>query len=106
MATIRLNQTDNNRNQICKQGDIVLIELPENPTTGHTWQIIQTEGLSLKDDSYESDPEKNLVGAGGKRTFVFVYNGLRRGFVKLANFQPWEGQESTSDHFSVQLESE
>ncbi|MCL7476515.1 MAG: protease inhibitor I42 family protein, partial [ANME-2 cluster archaeon] len=47
-----------------KTGDTFYIRLNENPTTGFSWQMNTTNGLTMINDEYIA-PDTELVGAGG-----------------------------------------
>ena len=54
------------------QKKTVSIELDENPTTGYRWEFFtDDEILLLVEDNYTTQSQEGIVGAGGKRTFVF-----------------------------------
>lgn len=56
----------------------VQLRLPENPTTGYTWNLSITQGLSLINDTYiPDDTTGRLVGAGG--THVWFLRAIQPG---------------------------
>lgn len=60
------------------------ISLEGNPTTGYAWTYtMDPEGIvkEVKNDYTSSTKDKDVVGAGG--TFLFVFEGVSAGEVKL-----------------------
>lgn len=56
---------DNGATKEVKQGCTIYIELPENPTTGYSWEM-NTGGLTLVSDEYIADANtEGMTGAGG-----------------------------------------
>ncbi len=75
------------------EADKLIVTLEENPTTGYLWdfQVDFTGILTLVSDEYIPDETPGMiVGAGGKRRWVFQAEGP--GAVKLAfyYYRPWE----------------
>jgi len=50
-------------------GEVWVLSLDENPTTGYTWSIISSEGLKVTDNYEPSVNDKDIVGAGGIREY-------------------------------------
>ena len=46
--------------------EVVMISLPENLTTGYTWNVTLSEGLTLLNDVFiQDEAEEGMVGVGG-----------------------------------------
>lgn len=61
---------DNGKTMDIKQGDIVYLRLKENPSTGYSWQLSLSEGLSLLNTKYcppksPKGGQRLIVGAAG-----------------------------------------
>jgi len=85
-------------------GAAVIIRLPENPSTGFTWQYTVNENiLEVVGDNYIG-PENAIPGAGGTRVLKFNVIGSGDGEVNMNYVRPWENQPI--DHFSVILRAE
>lgn len=71
------------------------IELDENPSTGYRWFVdFQDEGVAVIDLGFVvDDPNPELVGGGGTRSFEFKGDGL----ACLTYKQPWEGGGEARD---------
>ena len=52
-------------------GQDLIIRLPENPTTGYSWNASVTDGLLITNTVYAPDVHPtNMVGVGGTRTWT------------------------------------
>ena len=81
------------------QADRILLELPENPTTGYLWRIVTLpDGLDVVADDFEP-PATPAPGAGGRHRFVFAARHSGRGTASLKLQRPWETGEAAADEF-------
>lgn len=67
------------------------IRLPENPTTGYSWNASVTDGLLITDTAYRPDAVgTGVVGAGGARNWTV--QGVRTGTQRFdaVYVRPWE----------------
>ena len=46
MAAVSLTKANNGQSIEVRQGDEIILRLPENPTTGYGWHIDRADGLS------------------------------------------------------------
>jgi predicted secreted protein len=61
---------DNGKTVSVNLGDTFLVKLPENPATGHAWDIKLSDGLTLLSDTYKSADQSGMkVGVGGTHTW-------------------------------------
>jgi len=101
---INLGQENNGAIIEVSVGAAVIISLPENPSTGFTWQYTVNENiLEVMEDNY-IPPENALPGAGGTCVLKLYVIGSGDGEVNMNYVQPWENQ--AADHFSVILRAE
>jgi inhibitor of cysteine peptidase len=94
-GTVELNDGDNGKIINLSLGQILIISLGSNPTTGYSWEVAEIDGAVLEqkgealfeDEAPEGTP---LVGAGGTETFKF--SGVAEGetTLKLIYHRPWE----------------
>jgi inhibitor of cysteine peptidase len=84
------------------------LRLKENPTTGYSWQLNLSEGLSLISDEYippESKESKQpLVGAGGVR--LWEIKAVSEGSQQITGIykQSWENKTGKEDNFTLNIE--
>lgn len=71
-------------------------ELEGNPTTGYSWEIVETdeEFIAVSKEYIADETEENVVGRGGK--YHFTVNGIKKGScnLKCAYMRSWEGENS------------
>jgi inhibitor of cysteine peptidase len=89
MATHKVNLDHDGKEVIINDGDTIVIELPENPTTGYMWYLseVSTEGITEKSNHYFSS--NTAIGSGGIRTFEFVLKKGKNGNITLHNMRKW-----------------
>jgi inhibitor of cysteine peptidase len=108
MPGLNLTQADNGKSFEARQGDLIVIRLGENPTTGYRWTIDKSDDaiIALQTTDYTQAPSTG-VGGGGQRTFTF--KAIKPGAAKIALklSREWEGDKSITDRFtaSVQVHS-
>ncbi len=59
------NKTDQEPPVLLKIGEQTTVSLKENPTTGYTWNVSVSDGLSIVNDEFIGPENKQIVGAGG-----------------------------------------
>ena len=99
-----LNRDDQNRTAELRVGDRFKIRLPENPSTGYTWAIDETDSrlLALDGTAYE-EPTEGFIGARGRRVFSFSARQPGEVALKLKYWRFWEGNGSATEHYAVNL---
>ena len=102
---------DNNQDTVYGiKGDIIIVELEENPTTGYSWNLTYSEGLELSGDNYtQENNTEEIVGVGGvhKWTFKVIDTGEQK--ISAVYMRPWEertGEENTFDLTIISLEED
>ncbi|HOJ95743.1 MAG TPA: protease inhibitor I42 family protein [Methanospirillum sp.] len=98
MNTTELNMTLN---------QVALIQLPENPTTGFSWNVTLSEGLALLNDTYVQDAAPlGMVGVGGIHEWyikaITVGNQTFDGIYK----QPWGETVGNETAYSLTIRVE
>jgi inhibitor of cysteine peptidase len=84
------------------------LRLKENPTTGYSWQLNLSQGLSLISDEYyppeSKEGERPLVGAGG--VHLWEIKAAAEGSQKVTGIykQSWENETGTEDNFTLNVE--
>jgi len=68
------NESDNGKTYSLSQYDIVQVNLPENGSTGFSWNITTTPGIEVIDHSFKSS-NPGLPGAGGTATWLLKLAG-------------------------------
>ncbi|GAK61400.1 secreted protein-like protein [Candidatus Vecturithrix granuli] len=72
-------------------GDVFVIVLEGNPTTGYTWELDTLDATIVQQiGEAEFTPESDAIGSGGKFTFRFQAISAGQSFLKLLYHRPWE----------------
>ena len=90
MAEIAIAESQNGQSFSAKSGDTLAITLPENPTTGYRWTVIQADSRLLKPASDDFSQGGGAVGGGGARTFRFTAAGTGEASLSFALARSWE----------------
>ena len=102
-------EADNGTTAVFEKGTVFYLKLSENPTTGYSWELELSEGLSLLNDEFISPEapegaEEPLVGAGGAHLWeieaVSEGNQQLKGIYK----RPWESETGEEDTFVLYIE--
>ncbi|HLH20819.1 MAG TPA: protease inhibitor I42 family protein [Bryobacteraceae bacterium] len=82
-------------------GTEIVVNLPENPTTGYRWHVEAGDHLLLRGDEYQ--PAGNLPGAGGTRHFRF--RSVKTGMSEIHAFlrRSWETGKPPQDSWNVRI---
>lgn len=102
-----VTEADNGTSISLKNGENFTLKLRENPSTGYSWELNLTEGLSILSDEYTQDetPE-NATGVPGTHSWIIkaVAPGSQQvnGIYKRA----WENTTGTEENFTLTVEVE
>jgi len=102
MPEILITQNDQDRTIEANQGDLIVIRLAENLTTGYGWELeaIDSTVLEFLDSDYSEDRDE-LMGRGGTRTFRFQTKSPGTQHIQLGYRRPWE--DVAVEHFDVNI---
>ena len=107
MDEIVLTRDDNGSNLSLDVGDIVKVILQENPTTGYTWQVDGQLPIQLKESmDQQKKTYKGSAGGAGKRILSYQVESKGSGMLSLKYWQPWSGDESITERFTISFEAE
>lgn len=92
-SALALNEQDSGKAFTVRIGQSRTISLPENPTTGYSWQFFITpENQQTISDIKETyiAPDTALTGAGGMKEYSFT--ARRKGKITITGYylRPWE----------------
>jgi inhibitor of cysteine peptidase len=103
-AALALEADDNGNEITLNKGQTLTIKLEANPTTGYTWEMVETEGAILRqvgDPEFEADSD--LLGAAGTQTLSFEATEAGHMELRLVYHRPWETDVDPLETFSVQV---
>jgi inhibitor of cysteine peptidase len=98
-------EAEDNGNQInVQKGQILTIKLEANPTTGYTWEVVESDGAILRQvGETEYEAESDLIGAGGVQTLRFEAVEAGEMELRLVYHRPWETGVEPLETFTVQV---
>lgn len=88
------------------KGQLLILSLPSNPTTGFRWEIrdgAEQVLQSLGPEVYSNPEDSGLVGAGGISTWRFSAREPGEGRLLLTYQQPWEPNVPPAESFDCEL---
>ena len=79
-----------------RQDDVIVLSLPENPTTGYRWALeeVDEEILGLKDSDFALSPDAR-IGGGGERRLSFRAKKAGIANVELKLVRSWEEERGS-----------
>ena len=90
---------------VVDRGDVVEVELGENPTTGYRWTVASLPAGFIELERSDYEPAGTAApGAAGRRIFTFRVRGPGQGVVDLALARSWEPQNPI-DRLSIGIEA-
>ncbi len=83
-----------------KIGENTTVSLPENPTTGYSWNVSVTDGLAIVRDQFIGPEDTQRVGAGG--THEWILEAIAEGNQTFTGVyrRPWEPPSETDVTYS------
>ena len=82
-------EDNNNSTVVVTTNTTFLLLLDENPTTGYTWNLSHTEGLSIIEDNY-THGGAGRIGAGGIRVWEIKATGHGSQTLNASYERSWE----------------
>ncbi|MEX3104103.1 MULTISPECIES: protease inhibitor I42 family protein [unclassified Streptomyces] len=110
MGEVRVSARDSDVR--VRAGDDVVVELPENPSTGYRWEITGIEGLDVTGDDHTPAPTgpagaelggAELVGAGGTRVLRLRAEKAGEGRLELLYRRPWEAEGESEGEYALRV---
>ena len=100
---VELSEIDNGRTIDLALGQILLVRLPENPTTGYRWEIEGTTEDIVLPQGRTFKTSSTAFGGGGTRVFEFKATSGGTTQLCIRHWQRWEGESSIDRHFKVTI---
>ncbi len=89
MRPVELAQEDSGGRRTLSVGDVLVVALAENPTTGYRWQAeFDSDRLQATEDRFEATSD--LRGAPGSRYLAFRALAPGETRLRLVNCRAWE----------------
>ncbi len=100
-----LTESDNGSAITLKAGQVLVVRLAANPTTGYAWNLSAVDEAVLRpagEAGYTPEPaSQERLGAGGTAEWRFVAAGSGATTLKLVYARPWEKPPQPVQTFSV-----
>jgi inhibitor of cysteine peptidase len=109
MGQLIITQDDDGKTLDISEGDEIVVQLPENPSTGYVWAIEHRDRiLTLQDNQFiqsqaETTGVRPVVGAGGVRALTLRAKGRGIAQLKLKRYRSWLGDSSIIERFHLTL---
>jgi inhibitor of cysteine peptidase len=105
MGEVTINETNRGKSIEVHLNNRVILQLPENPSTGYRWELepLDANILKLQVDAYREPPSMAL-GAKGSRIFEFLSQSTGTVNLRLQLRRPWESESATLEIFEVTLQ--
>ena len=95
---------DNGSQIKLNKGQMLVITLEANPTTGYTWEVAELIANDLRQvGEIEYNPESNKLGSGGVQTLRLDAVNVGQTSLKLVYHRPWEKDVEPLKTFSLQV---
>jgi C1A family cysteine protease/predicted secreted protein len=102
---IRLDAQDESGQVELKEGQTLVISLESNPSTGHIWEVEETDKTILRQrGKTEFESESHLLGAPVQQILRFEAVAAGRATLKLIYHRPWEKDVEPAKIFSLQVQ--
>jgi len=108
LTEIKLTKNDNGKTVEARVGESVVIELPENPTTGYLWTLNvkeETGTASLSNSRYTA-PKQSGIGGGGTRMFTVKVQSSGIVTVDMKLRRQWEPESTAIDRFNTVIKAQ
>ncbi len=105
---VNVDEEDDGSQVELEQGQILVVTLESNPTTGYRWEVVETQESILEQmGEAEFKPSDTggppLVGAGGWEIFRFKAISAGQMTLQLVYHRPWEEGVEPVKTFSIQV---
>jgi inhibitor of cysteine peptidase len=101
---IKLGLGDNGSQKKLDNGQMLVITLEANPTTGYTWEVAELNANVLRQlGTIEFHPDSNKIGSGGVQTLRLEAVNVGQTYLKLVYHRPWEKDVEPLKNFSLQV---
>jgi inhibitor of cysteine peptidase len=101
---LTLAENDNGSDVAIRPGESIRISLPENATTGFSWEIDRYADACIEALARESSyPAGGAVGSAGRVAFTFKGKKPGQGEIALVHRRPWEKNQPPIAEFHVRI---
>lgn len=100
---IELSMQHNGQEVKLRKGQILVITLEGNPTTGYTWAVAEPTDILRQVGEIKFKPQSDMLGAGGVQ--IIKFEALKAGetTLNLVYHRPWEKGVEPLKTFSINV---
>ncbi|HDQ08168.1 MAG TPA: hypothetical protein ENN44_05240 [Methanoculleus sp.] len=98
--TVLVDDTNNGQTIAVGEGATIIVKLPENPSTGYSWNLTETDGLAVAGDEYIA-PETQMPGAGGMHSWTMKPEATGVVTFSAVYIRPWEGEQADDQTYTI-----
>jgi inhibitor of cysteine peptidase len=102
-SEINAGEGDNGRVVSARTSDVIVVSLPENPSTGYLWDMKATPGLMLISNTFVRSPTK-YIGGAGTRIWRYQVGGTGTQSLTGSYHRPWLPSTPTDRKFSFSVQ--
>ena len=100
VSEIVLRRSDLGRPIDIRQGDVIVLELEENPSTGYSWELVDLPAFVTVAESSHETTGPPAMGAPGLRRIRVLAVGTGEGTIEGHLRRPWD-RANVAESFSV-----
>jgi len=100
-----VTEADSGKTISLKNGENFTLNFTENPSTGYSWELNLSEGLSILSDEYIEGPNpQHMEGVPG--THSWIIEAIAPGSQQVNGIykRPWENTTGTEENFTLNVE--
>ena len=103
-GSVNLDKAANGSSVELAKGQMLVISLESNPTTGYSWEVVEPDEAVLRQvGEAEFTPQSDLIGASGVEVLRLEGTGAGKMTLKLVYHRPWEKDVEPLETFAVEV---
>ncbi len=106
-SEIVVNAADDGREIELGEGQVLVVRLEANPSTGYGWQVVESEpeGIVSQAGEIEYEPDSDLLCAPGTQILRFQAQREGHSALRLEYRRPWQAEVEPGRTFRLQVEA-
>jgi inhibitor of cysteine peptidase len=101
---VMVDMEDNGKQIEIYQGQILVVSLEAQPSTGYTWEVVELDELILRQEGEpEFQPTSGGIGAPGIQIFRFESISAGETDLRMIYHQPWVEGVEPLEIFSIHV---
>jgi inhibitor of cysteine peptidase len=105
-TNVSVNASDSGGQVAMSVGDLLIVKLDSNKTTGYSWNLSAISNTSIMkkvSDEYITPPQTDppMAGRGGYEKWTFEAIAAGTANISMKYFQPWDTAAAPAANFSI-----